>query len=263
MANRSPRSKGCGNYPAGQDDLADMDCATAREAISATLDGEDPGVDPAALDEHVTRCAACLAWQDEAAAVTRLVRLEPAAASPDVAGRVLDHAPARPARHDWPRWALVITAVAQLSIVVSLLFVPQRMGDGMVVQPGSHVEHEAAAFNFAIAIALLWAAAKPRQARSQLPVLLSFAAVLAGLSLFDVLGGRVGWERLASHLPLLFGVVCAVLVARREGRWPWPGNRAGAAPVDRTSLDETGRELAEPADRSREYQPPAARRNVA
>ncbi|GHF29595.1 hypothetical protein GCM10017786_74490 [Amycolatopsis deserti] len=240
-----------------------MDCATAREAISATLDGEDPGVDPAALDEHVAHCAACLTWQDEAAAVTRLVRLEPAAAAPDVAGRVLDHAPAPSTRLDWPRLVLVITAIAQLSIVVSLLFMPQPMADGMSVQPGSHLEHEAAAFNFAIAIALLWAAAKPRQARSQLPVLLSFAAVLVGLSLFDALGGRVGWERLASHLPLLFGVVCAVLIARRDGRWPWPGDRAGAEPANRTSLDETAGELAEPAEGSRKYQPPAARRNVA
>ncbi len=247
------------------DDNANMDCATAREAISANLDGEDPGVDPVALDEHVSRCAACLTWQDEAAAVTRLVRLEPAAASPDVSARVLAHAPAtaRPVRLDWPRLALVLTAIAQLSIVVSLLFVPQRMADGMAVQPGSHLEHEAAAFNFAIAIALLWAAAKPRQARSQLPVLLSFAAVLVGLSVLDLVAGRVGWERLASHLPLLFGLFCAVLVARRDGRRPWPGNRAGAEPASRTSTGETGQDLAEPSAQSRKYQPPAARRNVA
>lgn len=242
-----------------------MDCAIAREAISATLDGEDPGVDPAALDEHLTRCASCLAWQDEAAAVTRLVRLEPAAASPDVTERVLAHAPVpgRSAKSDWPRWALVFAAIAQMSIVVSMLFLPQQMGNGMAIQPGSHLEHESAAFNFAIAIALLWAAARPRQARSQLPVLLSFAAVLVGFSLFDVLGGQVGWQRLASHVPLLFGVFCAVLIARRDGRWPWPGNRAGADGADRADLAETGHELSDAPAQSSRHQPPAARRNVA
>ncbi|MDQ0379236.1 zf-HC2 domain-containing protein [Amycolatopsis thermophila] len=229
-----------------------MDCATAREAISATLDGEDPGVDPSALDRHVTSCPACLTWQDDAAAVTRLARLEPAGATPDVAPRVLGHrpVPSGSAKSDWPRWSLAIAAVAQLSLVVSLLFLPPGMGGAMAVQPGSHLEHEAAAFNFAIAIALLWAAAKPRQARAQLPVLLSFTALLVGLSLLDLIGGRVGWPRLGTHLPLLFGVFCAVLIARRGGRRPDPADH-GHETVD-------GRPT-----RSSRHQPPAARRNVA
>ncbi|NIH87253.1 zf-HC2 domain-containing protein [Amycolatopsis granulosa] len=240
-----------------------MDCATAREAISATLDGEDPGVAPAALDEHLTRCAACVVWQDEAAAVTRLVRLEPAATAPDVTERVLGHVPSRTTGGDWPRWALGLAAAAQMSIAVSLLSGPHAMAGGMAVQPGSHLEHESAAFNFAVAVALLWAAVKPGQARSQLPVLLSFTAVLGGLSLLDALGGRVGWERLASHLPLVLGVCCAALIARRDGRWPWPGNRAGAGPGRRAGRGGSAHELAEPRTPSREHQPPAARRRVA
>ncbi|GAB3566752.1 hypothetical protein GCM10027445_14080 [Amycolatopsis endophytica] len=240
-----------------------MDCATAREAISATLDGEEPGVDAAALDQHVARCPACLAWQDDAAAVTRLARLEPALPSPDVTGRVLDHLPSPPAKVDWPRWTLVFAAIAQLSLVVSQLFLPQPMAGGMTVQPGSHLEHEAVAFNFAIAVALLWAASRPRQARSQLPVLLSFTVVLVALSLFDVLGDRVGWQRLVSHVPLLLGVLCALLVARRDGRRPWPGARAKSGQAVDAATDGGRYETAGPGARSRERQPPAARRNVA
>jgi len=235
-----------------------MECATAREALSAVLDGEDPGVDPVALDEHVARCPACLAWHDEAAAVTRLARVEPALPAPDLADRVLDHLPPprRSSRADWPRWVLGFAAVAQLSVVVSQLLAPQPMADGMAVPPGSHLEHEAVAFNFAVAAALLWAAVRPRQARSQLPVLLGFAVPLIVLSLVDVVAGRVGWERLTSHVPLLFGVFCAVLVARGDDRWPWPGARARTErTVEATADSGSG----EPAPADREHRPPAAR----
>jgi len=242
-----------------------MDCATAREAISATLDGEDPGVPPATLDAHVATCADCTRWQDEAAAVSRLVRIERAVETPDVTRRVLDGwaPPRKPAPVDWPRWALAFAAVSQFSIVVSLLFLPQSLAGGMSISPGSHMEHEAAAFNFAVGIALVWVVARPRRARSQLPVLLSFAALLVALSLIDVVQGNVGWYRLASHLPMLLGVVCTVLIGARDGKWPWPGDRAGAEPQDRTEVGDPRREEATPDGTTRRRQPPAARRNVA
>src|SRR5438067_1220539 len=190
-----------------------MDCATAREAISATLDGEDPGVEPAALDAHVAGCAACTAWEDDAAAITRLARLSSAGRPPDVTADVIARfsLPVRAKPIDWPRWALVFVAISQFSIVVSQLFLPQPMGADAIVSPSSHMEHESAAFNFAIGVALLWVAARPRHARSQLPVLLSFAGLVVAFSLEDVVHGNVGWYRLASHLPMLLGVLCTVL----------------------------------------------------
>jgi predicted anti-sigma-YlaC factor YlaD len=241
-----------------------MDCATAREAISATLDGEDPGVEPDALEAHLDGCPACAAWQHEAAAVTRLARLEPAGPAPDVTEGALAgfSVPTPPRRIDWPRWALVFAALSQFSIVVSQLFLPQPMGNGMSVEPGSHLEHEAAAFNFAVAVALLWVAARPRRARSQLPVLLSFAALLIGLSLFDVVQGHVGWYRLASHLPMLLGVLCTVLIGGRGTRWPWPGNRAAADPVV-SAHGALPDERSHLQTASQHHRPPAARREAA
>ena len=247
-------------------DNTDMDCATAREAISATLDGEDPGVEAAALDAHVTTCADCATWQHEAAAVSRLVRIERAVETPDVTREVLERfvPPHKPAPVDWPRLALAFAAVSQFSIVVSLLFLPQPLGRGMSITPSSHMEHEAVAFNFAVGIALLWVATRPRRARSQLPVLLSFAAVLVMLSLLDVLHGNVGWYRLASHLPMLLGVVCTVLIGRRDGRRPWPGNRASAEPEDRTdAADHRHEEAGTRRTATQRRRPPAARRHVA
>ncbi|MTD54206.1 hypothetical protein GKO32_09490 [Amycolatopsis sp. RM579] len=241
-----------------------MDCSTAREAISAMLDGEDPGVSPAELDAHVAGCADCTAWQHEAATVNRLVRMEKATETPDFAGdaAIRFAPPSRPGPVDWPRWALVLTAIAQFSIVVAELFLPQPMPGGMQIEPGSHVEHEAVAFNFAVGVALLWVASRPRNARTQLPVLLSFTLVLAVLSTVDFIGGEVGWYRLASHVPLLLGVLCTALIGAREGRWPWPGGRADGQRTSTKTQTRLGQPGHAPTSRQ-ERRPPAAHRDVA
>jgi anaerobic selenocysteine-containing dehydrogenase len=60
-----------------------------RDALSARLDGEDPGVDEAALYGHLAGCAKCRAFAHDADALHRRVRLEPAPAIPDLAPAVL------------------------------------------------------------------------------------------------------------------------------------------------------------------------------
>jgi predicted anti-sigma-YlaC factor YlaD len=242
-----------------------MDCATAREAISATLDDEDPGVEVSALDSHLRGCPGCTAWRDEAAAVTRLARLGSAAEAPVVTADVLDGlpAPARSPAVDWPRWALVFSAISQFSIVVSQLFLPQPMAAGMIVAPTSHLEHEAVAFNFAVGVALLWGAARPGRARTQLPMLLGFTVPLVALSFVDIAGGQVGWYRLASHVPLLIGVLCTVLIGGQDDRRPWPGSRASRDPLRHARLTGASGEANSPGAASREKRPPAARRDAA
>jgi predicted anti-sigma-YlaC factor YlaD len=39
-----------------------MDCDRAREAISARIDGEDPGVPGDAIEAHLETCASCRGW---------------------------------------------------------------------------------------------------------------------------------------------------------------------------------------------------------
>ena len=65
-----------------------MDCDALREALSARLDGEDPGVDDAALDAHVAGCRACRAWAEDAAALHRLVRVRAADPVPDLTAAI-------------------------------------------------------------------------------------------------------------------------------------------------------------------------------
>ena len=52
-----------------------MDCVQAREAMSAQMDGEPPGVSEPLLDAHVERCQGCQAWREAAFEVTRRARM--------------------------------------------------------------------------------------------------------------------------------------------------------------------------------------------
>ncbi|MGH3833602.1 MAG: zf-HC2 domain-containing protein [Pseudonocardiaceae bacterium] len=61
-----------------------MDCAQCREALSAQLDGEESAAERDAIEEHLTSCAACRWFSDQAARVTRLARIAVATQEPDV-----------------------------------------------------------------------------------------------------------------------------------------------------------------------------------
>ncbi|MGH3546940.1 MAG: zf-HC2 domain-containing protein, partial [Pseudonocardiaceae bacterium] len=51
-----------------------VDCTECREALSACLDGEANAEESRAVDAHLTICAACRWYGDEAARVTKLAR---------------------------------------------------------------------------------------------------------------------------------------------------------------------------------------------
>lgn len=72
-----------------------VDCETCREALSARLDGEAEPAPAGDVDAHVAGCAACRAWQGDAAALTRSLRLRPAEATPDLLDAVLGAAAAQ------------------------------------------------------------------------------------------------------------------------------------------------------------------------
>jgi predicted anti-sigma-YlaC factor YlaD len=75
-----------------------MECDSAREAISAQIDGEDPGVPAEALEAHIAGCAECLSWQQRARSATRRARLGGLFLDHDLTARVLAVAPPPPAR---------------------------------------------------------------------------------------------------------------------------------------------------------------------
>ncbi|MBL7629310.1 zf-HC2 domain-containing protein [Frankia nepalensis] len=67
-----------------------MDCIICREALSARIDGEAEPMDPTAVDQHLSACAACRDWHDRAVSLTRSLRLGPVFPTPDFTAAVLD-----------------------------------------------------------------------------------------------------------------------------------------------------------------------------
>jgi predicted anti-sigma-YlaC factor YlaD len=54
-----------------------MRCGTIREALSARLDGENPGLPDDDIDAHLGGCESCRAWALAAGALARVVERAP------------------------------------------------------------------------------------------------------------------------------------------------------------------------------------------
>src|SRR4051794_39971112 len=115
-------------------------CAEVRFALSARLDGEDPGQPPGEIEEHLAACASCVTWQQAAHQVTRGVRVQ-AARVPDLTDSIMAAvaaqaaerrpaaAPAGPdreaqARRQVLRLAVAAAAVVQLALALPALLDP-------------------------------------------------------------------------------------------------------------------------------------------
>ena len=135
-------SLAAGNQAAQSGDLLGMRCDTLREALSARLDGEDPGLDDTAIDGHLGTCGACSAWSDELTTLHRMVRVREAEPVPDLSGPILGIPAARPtrraARRDAispARWALFVVALTQLVLAAPALLLGEDVGATVHVAP--------------------------------------------------------------------------------------------------------------------------------
>lgn len=217
-----------GNSWARATDWNHVECSSVREALSAVMDGEAPGTDAASLQAHLDHCADCLRWRDAAARLDRMVRISPVAQpEPDLSERVLDQVrlPARRRRWHYPlRAALLLVALVQLAVGVANLVLPLGLHAGML--PSMHMSHEVAAFNVAFAALLMITAMRPSHARAHVPILAVFLLVLVSVSVFDLVDGAVSWTRLATHAPILVGLLLATALARTTHPPSSPGTDA-------------------------------------
>jgi predicted anti-sigma-YlaC factor YlaD len=207
-----------------------MECDHFREAVSARLDGEDPGVPALVLDDHLAGCPGCRAWAEDLGGLHRLVRVRSAEPVPDLTAEIVDaFVPAR-RRSAWrlvpgevvsnARWALLAVALTQLVLAAPALL----LGD----DPGAtvHVARELGAFDVALAVGLLVAACQPLRAWGLLPVAAALALVMAGTAVLDLLDGRTDTVAESHHLLDVAGVLLLWRVAR-EAR-PGPARRTSA-----------------------------------
>ena len=205
-----------------------MDCEHIREALSAQLDGEDPGVDEARLDQHVAGCAGCTAWADELGALHRLVRVQPAEPVPDLSAAIMASAPTLEGTAPWwaplgeristVRWALFAIALTQLVVAGPGLLLGEDAGASV------HVARELGAFDVALGVGLLVAAWQPARAWGLLPVAAALALGMAVTAVGDVIDGTATTVGEVHHLLELASLVLLWLVAR-EARGTVAPNR--------------------------------------
>ncbi|MGH3752430.1 MAG: zf-HC2 domain-containing protein [Pseudonocardiaceae bacterium] len=193
-----------------------MDCTQCREALSARLDGEESesAAERDAIDAHLTTCAACRRFADQAARVTRLARTGVATQEPDVVEAVLAAAPRarRPRLVTALRVLLGLVGLAQVEIAFVGVLTAAHGSQGVVLDGASvtHFAHESAAWNLALGVGFLWIAWRSSRASAMVPTLVTFVAVLAVLVVLDVVAERVEPERFVVHGLVVLGLILVI-----------------------------------------------------
>jgi predicted anti-sigma-YlaC factor YlaD len=226
-----------------------MTCDQYCEAASARLDGEDPGLPDAELDAHLAGCAGCAGWYASAERVTRLARIAPAEAVPDLSAAVLA-AVGPPRRRIRPGELLVRGGLGLLAAGQLVLAWPSLAGHDVMAH-SLHSSHETGAWNLALAVAVGWIAVRPRHAAGLLPLLAAFAAVVTATSVADLRAGLVDATRVSTHVLVWCAValLAVLLWVRREPRPSLGGRGGGIRPAD--PLTATTSASLEPADPGR------------
>jgi predicted anti-sigma-YlaC factor YlaD len=182
-----------------------MDCATAREAISAMADGEDPGSDNDDVQAHLAGCAACWAWRDAAHEVTRRARLGVArpvsvrAREVAAVARPRATAPRRTRLAMLTRVGLVAAAMGQFAFAIPCLLF------GHDHSAREHIAHEMGSFEAALAVGFLVAARQPGRALGIRALVGVAAALLVLTAVIDLATGRASVGDEAQHLLAVAG----------------------------------------------------------
>ena len=219
-----------------------MDCDTAREALSARIDGEREPIPAARVDEHLVGCEPCRQWQAAAVEQTQLMRRLAGRSQVSAVRSAPQRQPERMRRvsQSWPRWALGAVGVAQLGLAAA-----QGAGANLGVPHAAtagHVLNESTAWSAALGVVMIAAAVRPVVAGGLTWVLGAFAAFLMLYEITDTEAGRVTIGRPLTHLPVVVGAVLALLVWRRDrGKGTHPDPTAAAATDDIVLPDNASR----------------------
>jgi predicted anti-sigma-YlaC factor YlaD len=188
-----------------------MRCDTARTAISARLDGEELGVDPSDLADHLERCGTCRAFARDAESMHRDVRLARAPAVPDLTAPILASigSDARPYHAHERALRITLALVAVVMIIAALPALLLGDDAGLPVHAARHI----GSFDLALAVGFLFTAWRPSRVAGLLPVVTALVACLIGTSLLDVLDGRTGALGETQHAVEVVGLAAAWLLA--------------------------------------------------
>lgn len=212
-----------------------MGCEQWREVMSAQLDGEETAAERAAVDEHLSGCAACRGWLDRAAAVTRRTRTGAVTPLPDLTDTILAAVRLPVPRRLRDRLVVPLRAALGLLGAVQLVLGLAQIGRGAVdghdhgdvtALAAGHLWHESAAWNVAVGAGFLFVALRRTPPAGLLPTLTAFVAALALLSINDLITARVAPQRLVSHGFLVAGYLITLALSHPALRPGDPPRRA-------------------------------------
>jgi predicted anti-sigma-YlaC factor YlaD len=196
-----------------------MNCEACREAISALLDNEDPGIDPALVQAHLAHCPACRAATTQASRLQRWLRLRPTEPVPDLTPAILARiGPTEPGpRQGAQREVRIALAVLAGLVAVLPLPLPAPL---LADEAGAplHLARELGAFQVALAVGLLLVAWQPQRRVQLLPVLAVLSVCPAVIAALDVAGGHTPASAEGHHLVQLAGLGLVWLLAHPPGR---------------------------------------------
>ena len=202
----------------------EMTCDRWRDAISASLDGEELGVDERWLAAHLERCTECRSFAAAAGEAHRPQRVAEAGAMPDLSRRVrklvalADRA---------GRWSVIRAVLAVVAIEILAFSLPALIF-GDEEDTATHAARHLGAFTAAYGVGLLLVVARPARARTMLPVAAVLAGALVITALVDLFSGRVPLVNEVQHLPEVASVVLVWLLAIPAPRRPVSRSTSGA-----------------------------------
>ena len=209
LCGRPPGASSRGNFSPVRDDLNGVTCERWIEAISAMVDGEDPGVDRRLLDAHLARCGSCRNYRDGVVATRGPLRVGIADRIPDLSRRIVKLNALMDRSGRWAAARIVLGVVAVEIIVLSIPSLILSDPSKTVVHAGRHL----GSFSIAYAVGLLVVVARPARARTMLPVAQVLAATLLLTGVVDVANRAVPLVGEVTHIPELFSVLLLWLLA--------------------------------------------------
>lgn len=214
-----------------------MDCDTAREALSARIDGEREPIPAARVDEHLSGCESCRQWQAAAVEQTQMLRRLAGRSQVSAVRAAPQRRPKRQTRvpRAWPRWALGAVGAVQLALATA-----QGLGAplGLPHAEAGHVLNESTAWSAALGVVMLVAAIRPAMSGGLAWVLAAFTGFLVLYEIVDTDADRVSVDRTLSHLPVVAAAVLAYLVWRRDRTGDPRPDRTAAALTDGIALPD-------------------------
>ena len=192
-----------------------MRCSRFREAVSARLDGEDPGVPAARIDGHLATCADCRAWATAAGSLPAPTEAPVEATTPDpgvLAALLAAGRPGRAALVTVQEWRIALAVIAVVQLVTAW---PGVLSGG---HASVHIAHELTSWDIGLAVGFVFLAWQPSRAWGALPLVALLVAFLTGASVLDLVSGAALLGRESVHLLEVAGLGCLWMLARRMPR---------------------------------------------